>query len=271
MALRHVRGHGCERVAPLLLRERRHVADGCAAGDAVGQDGCEPVELREHLGVIEPADLDLLGHGCGARFTRNSVERRARSRNPQCARGAREGEGGAREPGVPPGGARGRRRLDPVAPDRLGGTRAVAALGCRFGSPACSCSPSGVGVLLEAFARFVVEGLGTPAPVAPTERLVLGGLYRYVRNPMYLAVGATIVGQALLLGQPILLLYAAAFALAVAAFVRLVRGADATPPVRRGVRALPACGARLVAAPPAVEPGQRPRHSAAGGPSGGKI
>jgi protein-S-isoprenylcysteine O-methyltransferase Ste14 len=77
----------------------------------------------------------------------------------------------------------------------------------------------GVGALLYAFWRFVVEGLGTPAPVAPTERLVVGGLYRYVRNPMYLAVGATIVGQALLLGQPILLLYAMAFAVAVAAFV----------------------------------------------------
>jgi protein-S-isoprenylcysteine O-methyltransferase Ste14 len=78
---------------------------------------------------------------------------------------------------------------------------------------------AGVFVLLQAFVRFVVEGLGTPAPVAPTERLVVGGLYRYVRNPMYLAVAAIIVGQALLLGQPILLLYAGAFAVAVAAFV----------------------------------------------------
>jgi protein-S-isoprenylcysteine O-methyltransferase Ste14 len=78
----------------------------------------------------------------------------------------------------------------------------------------------GVVALLQAFARFVVEGLGTPAPVAPTERLVVGGLYRYVRNPMYLAVAATIVGQALVLGQLILLPYAAAFAVAVAAFVR---------------------------------------------------
>jgi protein-S-isoprenylcysteine O-methyltransferase Ste14 len=51
--------------------------------------------------------------------------------------------------------------------------------------------------LLHAFARFVVEGLGTPAPVAPTERLVVGGVYRYVRNPMHLAVGARIMGQAL--------------------------------------------------------------------------
>jgi protein-S-isoprenylcysteine O-methyltransferase Ste14 len=78
---------------------------------------------------------------------------------------------------------------------------------------------AGVVVLLQAFVRFVVEGLGTPAPVAPTERLVVGRLYRYVRNPMYLAVAAIIVGQALALGQAILLLYAGAFAVAVAAFV----------------------------------------------------
>ena len=37
-------------------------------------------------------------------------------------------------------------------------------------------------VLIQAFAHFVREGLGTPAPVAPTKRLVVGGLYRYVRN-----------------------------------------------------------------------------------------
>ena len=79
---------------------------------------------------------------------------------------------------------------------------------------------AGLVVLLEAFTRFVREGVGTPAPVAPTEHLVVGGLYRYVRNPMYLAVGSMIVGQALLLGQPILLPYAALFGLAVWAFVR---------------------------------------------------
>jgi protein-S-isoprenylcysteine O-methyltransferase Ste14 len=79
---------------------------------------------------------------------------------------------------------------------------------------------AGLVVLLDAFARFVREGLGTPAPVAPTEYLVVGGLYRYVRNPMYLAVGSIIVGQAFLLGQLVLLLYAALFGLAVWAFVR---------------------------------------------------
>lgn len=78
---------------------------------------------------------------------------------------------------------------------------------------------AGVGVLLHAFVRFVVEGIGTPAPVAPTQHLVVGGLYRYVRNPMYLAVLAAIVGQALLLAQLELLAYAALVGVAFAAFV----------------------------------------------------
>jgi len=76
-------------------------------------------------------------------------------------------------------------------------------------------------VLVSAFLRFVRDGLGTPAPVAPTERLVVTGAYRYVRNPMYVAVIAAIVGQALLLGQTVLLYYAALVALLVVSFVRL--------------------------------------------------
>jgi protein-S-isoprenylcysteine O-methyltransferase Ste14 len=78
---------------------------------------------------------------------------------------------------------------------------------------------AGVGVLLHAFVRFVVEGIGTPAPVTPPQRLVVGGLYRYVRNPMYLAVAAIIVGQGLALGQLVLLPYAAGFGVVVHAFV----------------------------------------------------
>src|ERR671912_1361183 len=78
---------------------------------------------------------------------------------------------------------------------------------------------AGVIALVGAFVRFVVEGLGTPAPVAAPERLVVGGVYRFVRNPMYVAVLAAIVGQALLLGRLVLLLYAAGAWLVVAAFV----------------------------------------------------
>jgi protein-S-isoprenylcysteine O-methyltransferase Ste14 len=76
-------------------------------------------------------------------------------------------------------------------------------------------------VLTSAFLRFVREGAGTPAPVAPTERLVVGGLYRYVRNPMYLAVLAIIVGQGLAFANPRLLAYALAVWVAFAAFVKL--------------------------------------------------
>jgi EmrB/QacA subfamily drug resistance transporter len=77
-----------------------------------------------------------------------------------------------------------------------------------------------VGVLLQAFWRFINEGAGTPAPVAPTDVLVVGGAYRYVRNPMYLAVVSAIVGQALLLLSVALLGYALAVLIATSAFAR---------------------------------------------------
>jgi protein-S-isoprenylcysteine O-methyltransferase Ste14 len=80
---------------------------------------------------------------------------------------------------------------------------------------------AGAVVLISAFIRFVVEGLGTPAPVAPPKRLVIGGLYRHVRNPMYVAVLASIIGQALLLFQVKLFWYAAIVAAALVAFVHL--------------------------------------------------
>lgn len=80
---------------------------------------------------------------------------------------------------------------------------------------------AGVGVLLHAFARFALEGSGTPAPVAPTERLVVGGAYRYVRNPMYLAVLAIILGQALLFASWTVAFYAVLAWAATFAFVRL--------------------------------------------------
>ena len=79
---------------------------------------------------------------------------------------------------------------------------------------------AGLAALLGSFARFALEGIGTPAPIAPTEHLVVTGLYRYVRNPMYLAVAAIVAGQALLLGRPALLLYDLAFGATVLAFVR---------------------------------------------------
>jgi protein-S-isoprenylcysteine O-methyltransferase Ste14 len=79
---------------------------------------------------------------------------------------------------------------------------------------------AGAAVLLHAFARFVVEGLGTPAPVAPTQHLVVGGLYRWIRNPMYVAVVTCVMGQALLLSREVLWVYALGLMALFFAFVR---------------------------------------------------
>src|SRR5689334_2695772 len=80
---------------------------------------------------------------------------------------------------------------------------------------------AGLPVLVASFARFVREGVGTPAPVAPTQELVVGGMYRWVRNPMYVALVAIIVGQGMLLGRGVLYLYALAFLVLVYSFVRV--------------------------------------------------
>jgi protein-S-isoprenylcysteine O-methyltransferase Ste14 len=77
----------------------------------------------------------------------------------------------------------------------------------------------GVAGLIDSFARFALQGLGTPAPVAPPEKLVVTGLYRYVRNPMYVAALAVVFGQALLFGDVRLLAYGAIFGIAAHIFV----------------------------------------------------
>ena len=63
--------------------------------------------------------------------------------------------------------------------------------------------------VVDSFARFALEGRGTPAPIAPPQKLVVTGLYRYMRNPIYTAVVAVIFGQALLFGDSRLLWYGA--------------------------------------------------------------
>lgn len=78
---------------------------------------------------------------------------------------------------------------------------------------------AGLPVLIDSFARFALERLGTPAPVAPTRHLVVTGFYRHVRNPMYVAVLAIILGQALLFADVMLLAYGLAFWLACHLFV----------------------------------------------------
>jgi protein-S-isoprenylcysteine O-methyltransferase Ste14 len=68
----------------------------------------------------------------------------------------------------------------------------------------------GIVLLLGCVQQFVNRGLGTPAPVFPTQHLVVAGFYGIVRNPMYLAVVAIILGQALMFRRLALLEYGAA-------------------------------------------------------------
>ncbi len=88
---------------------------------------------------------------------------------------------------------------------------------------------AGIAGLIESFARFAWRGRGTPAPLAPTTKLIVSGFYRYVRNPMYVSVIAIIVGEALLFGQARLLVYAAVGWL----FFHLVVVAYEEPALRR--------------------------------------
>lgn len=56
---------------------------------------------------------------------------------------------------------------------------------------------------------FAFTGRGTPAPIDPPKRLVARGLYRYVRNPMYLSVLLVLLGECVMFRSWRLLRYAA--------------------------------------------------------------
>jgi len=77
----------------------------------------------------------------------------------------------------------------------------------------------GLPVLLDCFARFALQGLGTPAPVFPTRHLVISGLFRYVRNPMYVSVVSLILGQGLFFGSVLVIEYGIAVWVAFCLFV----------------------------------------------------
>ncbi|TMB54178.1 MAG: isoprenylcysteine carboxylmethyltransferase family protein, partial [Deltaproteobacteria bacterium] len=76
-------------------------------------------------------------------------------------------------------------------------------------------------LFLDFLVGFVRRGHGTPAPIAPPERLVVSGGFRYVRNPGYIAVVSMVVGQGLFLGSKAVLVYAACLALGFHLFVVL--------------------------------------------------
>lgn len=83
---------------------------------------------------------------------------------------------------------------------------------------------AGVAGLLWCVRDFYVSGKGTLAPWAPPRQLVITGLYRYTRNPMYVSVALVLLGWALAFASPVLYLYTV---LVVTAFhVRVVRSEE---------------------------------------------
>jgi protein-S-isoprenylcysteine O-methyltransferase Ste14 len=105
----------------------------------------------------------------------------------------------------------------------------------------------GLPIFIDFLVRFVRDGRGTPAPVAPPRYLVVTGTFRYVRNPGYIGVLSLIVGQGLLFASRTVLEYAALVALMFHLFVVLYEepslrrqfGADYAAYCRRVHRWLP--------------------------------
>lgn len=79
----------------------------------------------------------------------------------------------------------------------------------------------GLLAVVSCFARFVTEGHGTPAPAAPTDTLVVGGIYRHARNPMYVGVTSVIGAQAQLFRSGSTFVWMLLFFVTAWSFVRL--------------------------------------------------
>ena len=82
-------------------------------------------------------------------------------------------------------------------------------------------SSLGVAIYLSCARNFVVHGHGTPAPIDAPKRLVVQGLYRYTRNPMYVGMLSIVAGEALYFGSFWLVLYGLFFFAMFHAFVVL--------------------------------------------------
>jgi protein-S-isoprenylcysteine O-methyltransferase Ste14 len=87
--------------------------------------------------------------------------------------------------------------------------------------PAAILCAAGAAVLLSAVWKFFADGFGTLAPLDPPKRLVVSGLYRHTRNPMYNGVLAMLIGEAWLFRSAPLLAYAAGIFVAFHLFVTL--------------------------------------------------
>ena len=79
----------------------------------------------------------------------------------------------------------------------------------------------GLGLYLRAVWDFAVLGKGTPAPIDAPKRLVVQGIYRYTRNPLYISMLTVIAAWAALFGTAVLLAYAGVLFVVYSLFVRL--------------------------------------------------
>jgi protein-S-isoprenylcysteine O-methyltransferase Ste14 len=100
----------------------------------------------------------------------------------------------------------------------------------------------GAAILLWCVWDFALIGRGTLADIDPPKELVVQGLYRYVRNPMYLGVLVLLLGEAAFFHSATLLRYAAGFLVIIHISCRVVRRAWAAAPIWGVLRPLlPLC------------------------------
>jgi protein-S-isoprenylcysteine O-methyltransferase Ste14 len=83
------------------------------------------------------------------------------------------------------------------------------------------CIVLGAALLAACIWEFAASGRGTLAPVDPPRQLVVRGLYRYVRNPMYVGVTTILLGEVVLTRSSALLWYGIAWFVAANLFVLL--------------------------------------------------
>lgn len=74
-------------------------------------------------------------------------------------------------------------------------------------------------MILWCFWDFLVKGKVTPAPIDPPRQLVVSGLYRFVRNPMYVGVVLALLGNFLWFGFWSMLIYVSFFFVAFHMFI----------------------------------------------------
>lgn len=78
----------------------------------------------------------------------------------------------------------------------------------------------GAGILLHCIYAFAKDGKGTLSPADPARRLVVKGLYRYTRNPMYVGVMMVLLGEHIFFASMALMWYAVAVFLVFNLFIR---------------------------------------------------